>query len=166
MTPDELALFEAVENNQVSKVKEYLDRGTDPNLRNSEWNWPLLLSASLNFPILKLLIESGADPNVFEENKFYSPLIQASRNGKTEIIEFLLDHGADSHHLSFAGLPALFYTIERNDLENSRVLLSREMDRDFLKECITLFREKKIPENQYKSLLEERIQALDSAKSP
>ncbi len=137
------ALLESLEKQNYSQAKECLLQGANPNIRYSQWNWPSILSSVGSPSLLLLFIEKGADINVCEENKFYSPLILATRVNSVDSVKILLENGANRHHQSFAGLPALFYAMEFRHRKIFDLLLKQEDNVEFLNYMIDLYEDKK-----------------------
>jgi len=147
-----------VEEGDFQKTKALLEKGVSPLLRHKNWNWPLILSAAVHYPVLKLLLEHGADVNAHEENKFYSPLILAVRHGALDCARLLLSHGADVHHESFAGLNALFYALEAGNEALIQLILEYEKNSDYLKHVLALCDEKNLDMSQWRHYLNEKIE--------
>jgi ankyrin repeat protein len=94
------ALHQAVFGAQADAVKLLLERGADPNVRCEGDNaYPLHFAAERkNFPIIRLLIEHGADP-VGEGDYHELGVIGWATawdyvNADREIVDYLLAHGA------------------------------------------------------------------------
>lgn len=153
----EEALFLAVEEGDFQKTKALLEKGASPHIRHQNWNWPLILSAAVHYPLLKLLLEHGADVNVHEENKFYSPLILAVRHGDLDCARLLLSHGADVHHESFAGLSALFYALEAGNEALIKLILEYETNSDYLKHVLALAQAKGLNMSPWRQLFDQKI---------
>jgi ankyrin repeat protein len=85
-----------VQPNQEAMVRLLLRRGADPNVASNE-QMTALISASYhgNAPVVKLLIDAGADVNAAEARYGFTPLAEAARNGNLDVIRLLLDAGAD-----------------------------------------------------------------------
>lgn len=85
---------------RADDIRILLKKGADANTRN-EQGWPVLAIAAdrTDDEALKLVqafIEGGANPNLADDTKNY-PIINAIRNGQTEIVAYLLQSGADFH---------------------------------------------------------------------
>jgi ankyrin repeat protein len=73
-----------------------LDHGMDPNHMN--WHYTTLLhhcAADGDLPKARLLIDHGADIDALDEEYRSTPLGMAARWGRTEMVGFLLERGAD-----------------------------------------------------------------------
>ncbi len=85
---------------------------------------PLMRAAkALDLPVMKLLLERGADPNLSTKN-FMTPLMFAASGGgrgrvdEADVIAALkvcLDHGADINAFDNTGATALFAAVQRGD---------------------------------------------------
>jgi len=78
----------------------------------SENGWTPLMLAVLHgsSAIVKLLLEYGADPNITthsQENPSRSALVVAVSNGRFELVQVLVAHGADAQTQDAAGLTAV-----------------------------------------------------------
>lgn len=89
-------LSQAIENDDVQKVREVLSADIDVNAENNAGEFPLETACQRgNKEIVELLIENGADVNHSEESEFYTALMTASHHGHANIVRLLLKHGAD-----------------------------------------------------------------------
>jgi ankyrin repeat protein len=74
-------------------------QGVDINARNEFDATALMEVAELgNVPMVKLLLELGADPNLVSSGAASSALFCAITTGKVELIEALLNAGASPAH--------------------------------------------------------------------
>lgn len=85
----------AVRNGKVEVIEEVLNRGFDINHQDSEGHTLLYLSQTPE--TTQWLLNHGADPNI-GNNRQDTPLINAARNGRLEIVKLLLAAGADKTH--------------------------------------------------------------------
>jgi len=84
-------------------AKFLLEHGMNPNHMN--WHRTTLLhhhSAKGELAKVKLLVDHGADIDAIDEEYRSTPLGLATRNGRQEVVQFLLDRGADPE---LAGAP-------------------------------------------------------------
>jgi len=80
-------------------VSILLDNGANINGRSGYWTTPLHLSVSEgDLDIFRLLLERGADPNVFRvgDDRESSALCAAGRCKRGTMLKELLEHGADA----------------------------------------------------------------------
>ena len=101
-------LMRAAYSGDVDLVRLLLDHGADPLVRNSDNETALLAAAGYGWidgysqgrsneerlATIRLLIERGADVN-FACDHGITPLMVAANFGVTEIIQYLVDEGAD-----------------------------------------------------------------------
>jgi ankyrin repeat protein len=134
----------AIERNNLAKVKELLDSGTDINIRIRGNLTPLGRASELGFKeIANLLIERGANVNeVYSpEYKRETPLIlAAAKTWRAEgsdylgLITLLLDKGANINHRTGRGETPLSVALDRQFYQGVHLLLDRgaEVRRDAL----------------------------------
>jgi len=154
-------LFAAVKSGNLQKVKELVDAVQNVNIVESGIEWPLILCAVAFPEILEYLIQQGADINSQEQNKLYSPLINAARLNHIESAKILIKYDADLHLTSFAGLTALHYAIERYHDEITKLLLNKENDPAYLKEFIQFCENTSFNLSIYKNMIIKRINELE-----
>ena len=108
------SLFSAVEDNNIKKVKSYLEQGANCNALDS-YDRTALINASVSGynDIAKLLIEEGTDVNI-RDKAGATALMYTARDTNYEMVEFLLKNGADVNIRDTEGDTALYYSIEHN----------------------------------------------------
>jgi ankyrin repeat protein len=125
--------FKAVKDNEIAKVKEYLAK--DPTLVKavtSDFLKETALAISSfngNKEIVELLLQNGADPNVFDDMGI-APIIGAARTNRAEIIEMLIKNKADIKIKTKNGEEtALHYAAEFNSGDAAKILLANGADK-------------------------------------
>jgi len=79
----------------AERIKELLEKGTDPNIRDGSGNTPLHFAAPKGCAeVARLLLEHGADPNA-QDKSGETPLHVAAFNGHVDVVRLLLEYGAD-----------------------------------------------------------------------
>ena len=115
-------LYNACVCNQPHIVRALLERGADPNFRMN-YHSPVdgrtercvvALMFARSPDVVAALIEGGADVNISDE-KGLTSLIRAAHWGKLQIVEALLDAGADA-------------TLKTNDGRNARDVAAVRME--------------------------------------
>ena len=100
------------EQAQIEMTRELLGHGANTNQKNIYGETPVLRAAGFGYPaahaveILTMLIEHQADVNA-QDVRGLTALMEAARNGKPEVVKFLLDHGANAELTNCAGEKAL-----------------------------------------------------------
>ena len=133
------SLIEAVKEGDQIKVGEILSKGADPNCKGARNVTPLGAFVSLpnmeeKLPVLKLLLEKGADPNMVWGDCGTTPfyyLVQRGIYGKVEkilpAVRLMLEHGADPNRKQgFFGLTPFGYATTRTsspDMELVRTIV-------------------------------------------
>lgn len=85
------SLLAAIKNGHTEVVKELLQKEADPNYKEYRDQSPLLTAAIAgNLEIFKELIQKGADITETDSYNKSTPLIEAARYGRTEILHELL----------------------------------------------------------------------------
>ena len=123
------SLFSAVEDNNIKKVKSYLEQGANCNALDSYNRTPLINASVSGYDdIAKLLIEEGTDVNI-RDKAGATALMYTARNTNYEMVEFLLKNGANVNIRDITGETALYYSIEhdsfgqKNERENAIKIL-------------------------------------------
>lgn len=93
------SLHEAIDSGSINQVITELNKGVDPNERNSTGETALIFAVNQGqIDIVKLLLDKGADVNAKATGGDLpkaTALVYAAANGNIEIVELLLDRGAD-----------------------------------------------------------------------
>ena len=129
MTP----LAGAVVQERVDVVRFLLDNGADPNIPNKHGLTPLEHACGRDrtnaLALAKLLLAKGALVNATNVAGFTIPPLEwAISSDNTELVEFLLDHGADAKAKSDVGSTPLHTAADRGDLEIAEMLIAHGVD--------------------------------------
>lgn len=129
--PEEI--YVAAANNDIAKVKQYLDVGG--NINGVYICYTLLITAVINghVDLVKFLIGAGANVDFVGNNALgYTPLIHAAtqhilelEKKYAEIAEILIKSGADINYESYYGT-ALIHAVDRQNIEVVKVLLKNK----------------------------------------
>ncbi len=126
----------AVSQNDSNALQKLLDGGLDPNLIGVENYQASLLNIACrnnSIDMVKLLLANGADVNI-KGHGDYTALMWAAESAKTtEIMELLIDKGADIHPVAQDGVNALIKAIfgvlsDSGSLEAVKLLINNGMD--------------------------------------
>ncbi len=107
LPPADVALFDAVRNNDLAALKSRIDAGIDLNQPRGDGRGegigrsPLTLAIELNhYDCMRMLLDAGANVH-FSTEDYLSPLRVALHQQDAASVQILLDHGADPFY--FAG---------------------------------------------------------------
>lgn len=136
--PDCSLLVQACKLESPSLGLKLLSLGHDPNKRNPGGTPPLHAACNHSeFSLVEALLKAGADP-CGRNAEGWTPIYQAAFRGCSEIMNLLLDHGAEIQHalpgLNWTPLHAAIYT---SKLNSAKPLIERgasmdEKDKDGL----------------------------------
>lgn len=107
-------------------LERCLKNGVDPNKKDEIGMRPLEYASS--FECIKLLLEAGAEPNIFFESTSGTPLQIASIRNHTDVVKILLKYGANPNIPNLNGLTALDHACHacnlRGDIDIIETLLA------------------------------------------
>jgi ankyrin repeat protein len=117
-------MYSASMAGDIDKVSDYLKMDIDIN-EHFESGWTALLAASAQgfMPIVKLLLEHGANPDISNFNKI-TPLLYAVRYNNYEICSLLLEYGSDVNLQDIYGNSPLIGAAKNGKMEIVELLLS------------------------------------------
>jgi ankyrin repeat protein len=97
-------MYLACQNGNDSIIKQLLDAGADPNIKNNTWNVPLSHPCYLGVSsTIKLLLAAGANPNIHNQDAQTPLHLTMIGRPRTEDIDWLLAFGADPNHADSYG---------------------------------------------------------------
>ena len=99
-------LVDAAQGGDVRQVREWLAHGADPNAK-SRWIPLHAACADGGYEVAAVLVEAGSDVNRYDDDDGYTPLHWAIEYDRTDVVRFLLDHGADPTALHGSGYAPL-----------------------------------------------------------
>lgn len=121
-------LHQAIEEENIDKVRSLIDKGADVNLaadNERDVRTPLIAATfSKNTDIAKLLIEKGANVDLADKAG-RTPLMFASANGATETAKLLIKKGAKVDSASDAGYTPLMFACAKGQTEAAKLLLNK-----------------------------------------
>ena len=107
-------LLRAIENGELARVVDLLDKGADIDKPDIYGFTPLIWATTAgNMEILNVLIDRGADINFTNEDGG-TALYYAVTNGKVDELNILLQHGANPNVRFMDGETALDYARVRD----------------------------------------------------
>lgn len=122
------AAFEAVRAGDTVKLRDLLDMGVPPGLRNEKGDSLVMLASYHGFlEVTKLLLERGADPEVFNDMG-QTPLQGAAFKGNMDMVKLLLEHGASVEGRGPNGRTALMMAAMFDRPDILKLLLERGAD--------------------------------------
>jgi uncharacterized protein len=126
-----LNIHEAAATGDQEAVERILQEDqTAVNAVSPDGFTPLGLACFFNFPtIAMLLVQQGADVNAASQNEMrVSPIHSAVAARNTELVKFLIDHGADINATQTGGYTPLHAAAHNGDEELIKFLLEHMAD--------------------------------------
>ncbi len=123
LTRADLALFQAVDDGDVKKIRSFISHGANVNIRRRPWNMtPLLFSIQKRADVAKVLVESGADVNAADRDGA-TALMKAVQIGNLQTVKLLLKNGAKTETRDRFDETALIYAVVlgRIDIMNTLI---------------------------------------------
>jgi uncharacterized protein len=127
----QLELHEAAAAGDLLRVKEIVQKDASLAKAYSSDGFPVLALAAVfgNFDVTKYLHEKGGDINAVATNGTgYNALTGAVASGHSEIVKWLLDHGAEPNYRYAAGYTPLLTAAANGHLEILKALLAHGAD--------------------------------------
>lgn len=115
-------LLEAVQGNEIKKVKDLIGKGASVNARTEFGETPLHLAQSQE--MAELLLSKGADIHAKDNEFGMTPLFNAPK----EIFKLLISKDADVNVRSKKGLTPLAWSAYGDDLDRIKLLISKGAD--------------------------------------
>jgi ankyrin repeat protein len=113
-------LISAADADDMTAMKLLLDFGVNPNSDSDG----TALHHAMTVDACKLLVDNGADPDYFAV-----PLVGAIQEGRTEVVRWLMDNGADVNRRTIDGrYTPLISAVSSARLEVLQLLLSKGAD--------------------------------------
>lgn len=118
------------QNAALKTAKTLIFNGSNPNLKNGIWGSPLLYIMGDNcyHPLLKLLLDSGADPNCFHDSWYdktcLARSILCSSKDKMTIVKYLLQYGANPNQKGPKGSSTGVFELSGHNYEVTPIVLA------------------------------------------
>ena len=121
---DSIEFMAAVTEGNVAVVTKFLDAGT-VSVKDIFFGWSPLLSAAAKgqLAVVKLLAERGADLNYRHPITKMTAVAHASYDGNNELLEYLLQKGADANIKGRAGVSMIRLATDQNHLDTVAILV-------------------------------------------
>ncbi|MFM9911955.1 MAG: ankyrin repeat domain-containing protein [Methylophilaceae bacterium] len=122
---DSIAFMTAVTEGDTATVIKHLDAGT-VSVKDIFFGWSPLLSAAAKgqTAVVKLLAERGADVNYRHPITKMTAVAHASYDGNNELLNVLLDKGADPNIKGRAGVTVLRMATDQNHPDTVKILIA------------------------------------------
>lgn len=115
-------LFDAVREGDIDRVRSFISKGTNVNIKNNVSCTPLHYAAEYgHLVVTELLIASSADVNAQTMN-YLTPLHMAARRGHYNVVDLLIEKGADIKAKTKKGRTALDYATRSGYMDVVRLL--------------------------------------------
>lgn len=131
-----LSIADAIIEESIDHVREYLRYGVDLNVLD-EYGFTPLIEAAIanNYDIAKLLIQHGADVKL-QDSTGGTALHWAAENNNIKLAELLLQNGADPNAYTFAGQPVLVMPFLRQQQAFKKLLVKYKANIEFAQDYI------------------------------
>ena len=178
-------LWDGVYKNNYKKIEEAFKEGADVNMKNDNGVWFLLVASGHgNARTVNLLLEKGIDVNITDDYDYNNntALSTAVINAKYDVVELLIEKGADINKENNKGDTPLIHAIRFEDYDMVQLLLEHpdieyDINTIILAENLTLEDEEQngIPylieyylrkKNEIKEKKDDTIKELSNYKRP
>ncbi len=119
----------ACDNASAAMVAKLLQGGADPNAATWAGETPLMACARTgSLDAVKSLLAHKADVNATENRDHHTALMWAVAQKHPDIVQALVDRGADVRARSKTGFTPLLFAAQQGDVDSARILLVAEAD--------------------------------------
>ena len=121
-------LMYAAFNGRAETIDILLNAGADVNALDIGGNSALMFASTGPFlEAVTLLLDAGAEVNVVDSIEHFTPLMMAAAEGQVEIVNALLEKGADPTLKDKDGDTALSFAVQKGHDEVAEILKARAM---------------------------------------
>lgn len=121
-------MFQLARGGDAARLKEFLEIGLAPNIRDGKGNSLLMLASyNGNFDAARVLLEHGGDPQLANDSG-QIPLAGCAFKGDTEMARLLIENGADVNAQMPDGKTALMFAAMFNRIEIIDLMLTHGAD--------------------------------------
>lgn len=125
--PDSFAFHIASDNEKECEL--FIDAGIDVNSRDAAGTPMICIAARHNrLEMIEKLLNLGADINAVSKDRGYSAVMDAVWKSNTEIVEFLVERGANLGYISRDGQPVLVLAVGTGNEKVCRILAEHGAD--------------------------------------
>jgi ankyrin repeat protein len=113
-------LMWAIAERQAAVTEELVRHKADVNARSKGGSTPLMFAAQGDAASARILLDAGANPNDTMPGNAITALIIASSMGQTDVVNVLLDKGADANIHDKNGFTAMHAAVRDSDYGEDR----------------------------------------------
>eukprot|EP01112_Ceratiomyxa_fruticulosa_P011415 TRINITY_DN3095_c0_g1_i1.p1 TRINITY_DN3095_c0_g1~~TRINITY_DN3095_c0_g1_i1.p1 ORF type:complete len:883 (+),score=188.59 TRINITY_DN3095_c0_g1_i1:158-2806(+) len=124
-------LYIACERGNLQIVKELITRGADMHGHKYQQHYqtPLMIAVIRNhIHIVKYLLDNGCEDLEYGDKNYCTPLFIASQNGLIEMMETLIQYGANVDARNTNDSSPIFGAVGKNQMEAVKTLLKHKAD--------------------------------------
>ncbi|MGL4676681.1 MAG: ankyrin repeat domain-containing protein [Brevinema sp.] len=121
--------FTAIQNGDTYQIRDLLKQGIYPDIKKLDLSALITAISYRRELIVRLLLDKGANPNLSSQSLGISnitPLMIASQQGPLEIVQDLINYGADINATTSTGVTALMSAIKNQRLDIVQFLLNQQ----------------------------------------
>lgn len=107
----------------LADVRYLVDKGADANDKNDGDRTVLMDAVTRNDPEWYVFIERGADVKIRTTENNCCVLGEAARWANAEIVQLLIEHGADVNNVDTMGMTPLLYAATHDNVEAAQMLI-------------------------------------------